>query len=104
MNLYPDMSVNTRSGGHDLIFNGLKVDVKTTKYKSGRLLAAKGKTIADSDIYVLMIGSRPSYTIAGWCKSEELIKNSNLVDLGYGFTYSILKERLTPVEALSKNL
>jgi hypothetical protein len=100
MNLYPDMSINTRSGGYDILMNGLRVDVKTTKYKNGKLLAAKTKKISDSDLYVLVIGERPSYTVVGWCKSEDLIKNSNLVDLGYGLTYCLFKEKLTSIATL----
>jgi hypothetical protein len=104
MNLYPDMSINTRSGGYDILMNGLRVDVKTTKYKNGKLLAAKSKKISDSDLYVLVIGERPNYTIAGWCKSEHLIKNSNLVDLGYGLTYCLFKEKLSSIDAITKNI
>ena len=93
-NVYPDMTINPRSGGYDLIVKGKRVDIKTTKYKTGRLLATKNKKIEDADIYVLVLSEKPSYTILGWCRSEDLIKNSNLVDLGYGLTYAIDQNRL----------
>jgi len=103
-NLYPDMSVNTRSGGHDILINGVRVDVKTTKYKTGMLLASKDKKEHDSDIYVLVIGARPSYSIIGWCRSCDLIKNSNLVDLGYGFSYGLCQNSLYDSNSLIAQL
>lgn len=93
-NLYPDMTIQPRSGGHDLICMNKKIDVKTTRYKTGRLLATKDKNIDDSDVYFLVISDSPNYTIAGWCESKTLIKDDNLVDLGYGLTYAMDQSEL----------
>ena len=103
MNLYPDMSIYPRSGGHDILINGKRVDVKTTRYKSGKLLATKNKTIADSDIYVLIVSNSPKYTIAGFCNASDLIKDDNLVDLGYGLTYAIDQSKLISLQDFLDN-
>lgn len=93
-NLYPDMTINPRSGGYDLIVKGKRVDIKTTRYRTGKLLATKDKKIDDADIYVLVLSDYPKYIILGWCRSEDLIKDNNLVDLGYGLTYAMDQSKL----------
>lgn len=97
LNVYPDMSIDPRKGGFDLMINGSKFDIKTTKYKTGKLLAVRGKKIIDCDYYALIIGYRPSYKIAGICKSTDLIKDNNLVDLGYGLTYCMDQSELKDI-------
>ena len=103
-NLYPDMSLEPRKGGFDLVWNGKKIDIKTTRYKTGKLLATKDKKLEDSDIYALIIKNDQNYTIAGWCYCEELIKNSNLVDLGYGLTYCLSQEKLRNISDLTSRV
>ena len=94
LNAYPDMSIDPRKGGFDLMIDGLKFDIKTTKYKTGKLLAVKSKKIIDCDYYALIVGYRPNYRMAGICKSADLIKDHNLVDLGYGLTYCMDQSEL----------
>jgi len=100
LNLYPDMSIHSRSGGHDLLYFGKKIDVKTTKYKTGKLLAVKSKKTDNADIYVLLTGKRPSYTFAGWSFSHELLSEKNLCDLGYGHTYGLDQKFLRDYQSL----
>lgn len=97
-NIYPDLSTNVRRGGYDCISpKGHKIDVKATKYKTGRLLAVEGKTGGDADIYVLMIGEFPSYRCAGWATSEEMLADDNLIDLGYGPTHALQQSELREI-------
>lgn len=100
MNLYPDMSISPRKGTDDVTLNGKTVDVKTTRYKTGKLLARKTKGETPSDIYVLVVGQCPQYKIIGWCRSTELLCENNLIDLGYGKTYGLEQCALKPVENL----
>lgn len=104
LNLYPDMSIHSRSGGHDILLNGKKIDVKTTKYKTGKLLAVKNKKADSADIYILLIGKRPSYTFAGWSFNYELLSEDNLCDLGYGFTYGLDQRDLKNLSQLLDNI
>lgn len=96
MNLYPDMSISPRKGTDDVIVNGKSVDVKTTRYKTGKLLARKTKGETPSDVYVLVVGQCPEYKIAGWCGSAELLCESNLIDLGYGKHTDLSSVRSSP--------
>jgi hypothetical protein len=102
LNLYPDMSISPRKGSHDVFAFGKTIDVKTTKYKTGKLLARHSKNETPSELYVLVVGQCPSYKIAGWCSGSDLIKDSNLLDLGYGKTYGLEQSALKPVEKIKE--
>jgi hypothetical protein len=89
-NLYPDLSVYPRKGGADLItHNGMKIDVKATRYKSGRLLIHIDKPVEEVDIYVLGIVDGDDVDLVGYIKSAEAIQPQNLNDLGHGSGYVI---------------
>ena len=84
-NLYPDLSVGARSAsqgdenGDARLHCGSVVDVKTTKYSSGRLIAAKWKGANNNiDYYALMVGEFPTYTFRGFMDSSELMKQDRL--------------------------
>lgn len=74
--------------------NGIKVDVKNTKYKSGKLLVRIGKEAEPVDVYALMIGTFPSFTFSGWAKSEQIINPSTIKDLGHGNGYVMTQDEL----------
>ncbi len=98
-NLYPDLSVGARSGGYDaLTKKGYKVDVKTTKYQHGHLLATQKKKNEKTDIYVLMIGDFPTYRFAGFIDKEELFDEKNLKNLGHGTGYAVSQNQLKQYE------
>ena len=89
-NLYPDLSVYPRKGGADLITHkGMKIDVKATRYKSGRLLIHIDKPVEEEDIYVLGIVDGDDVDLVGYIKSAEAIQPQNLNDLGHGSGYVI---------------
>ena len=82
-NCFPDLELKSY-GYYDCIDPEIgTVDVKTTKYKTGKLLAVKGKALKDKipDAYVLMIGEFPEYEYKGWATSNELLNNKNLQSL-----------------------
>jgi hypothetical protein len=84
-NCYPDTSITEKLPFADaLTGNGYFVDVKTTTYQSGHLVAAKWKTGEGVDYYCLVIGNFPEYRIAGYMKKDELLQDSRLKDLGHG--------------------
>ena len=95
INVYPDMSIYPRKGGHDCVTHkNKKINVKSTKYKTGRLLTKMDTNPKDSDYFVLMVGEFPSYEFKGYIESEELIQEKNIIDLGHGPGYGIEQERL----------
>lgn len=95
-NLWPDMSISPRSGGADCVVNGRTVDIKSTRRIDGRLLAVTSKNVKHSDIYVLAIIQDNKVTFPGWAFSDELLDESNLIDLGHGPTYAMSQSRLRP--------
>jgi hypothetical protein len=73
--------------------SGTTVDVKTTKYKTGKLIERKS-TKSKADVYVLVTGEFPVYELVGWVYSVDLFKAENLTDLGHGETYAISQNKL----------
>jgi hypothetical protein len=100
VNVWPDMTIGARRGGHDAILNGLTVDVKTTRVESGHLLATLGKASTASDIYVLVVGTIPSFRIAGWATAHRLLRAENVKDFGHGRGYALGQRDLRPFEQL----
>ena len=94
-NLYPDMTVGPRSGGADFtLSDGKTIDVKATRYKTGRLLATKKKTQQPCDYYVLAVVSDSSVDICGMATKEKLFLEENLINLGHGEGYAISQDNL----------
>ena len=103
-NLYPDLSVYPRKGGADLITHkGMKIDVKATRYKSGRLLIHIDKPVEEVDIYVLGIVDGDDVDLVGYIKSAEAIQPQNLNDLGHGSGYVIEQSNLKKFKELNGN-
>lgn len=104
LNQYPDLSVNPRRGGSDYVsptdspWPGMRVDIKATKRRDGRLLATTNKKSDDAHIYVLAVVDENEVTFVGWAKSEELLVPATLKDLGYGPTHALDQSQLRPME------
>lgn len=96
-NVYPDLSTNIRRGSfYCKLRDGRTVDVKTTTYPRGNLIAIVGKRVANADIYALMIGPAPTFTFAGWAKASDLL-NEPTSELGYGPTHALPQARLEKI-------
>lgn len=74
-NVYPDFSMELRNASSDrgdaLLPTGHTVDVKTTIYPKGKLIAAPSLK-ANHDVYALMTGTFPEYTLRGFISTEFL--------------------------------
>lgn len=89
LNIYPDLSVSVRKGGPDAYWkDGRKIDIKNTPYGEGHLIATL-TTDPKNELYVLMIGSFPTYRYAGYCYSDMLLREESIKDFGYGPTYAL---------------
>jgi hypothetical protein len=93
MNIYPETDP-TAIRKHDCVIDEWLVDVKTTPYANGKLLAHMKKKVTDVDIYVLMSGKWPHYVFCGWAWSKNLIHPSKVRDLGHGKTYMMEQDEL----------
>ena len=68
----------------DITINELIIDVKATKYETGRLIAAEWKDHSSIDYYALVVGKFPKYEIKGLMSTGELITEERLKTLPNG--------------------
>lgn len=100
LNVWPDLTEEIQA--HDLIYNGITIDVKTTKYKTGRLVATLGKKNKACDYYVLLVGECPNYDIKGFAKRENLLSEDTITDLGWGKLHALTQDKLTSLSDFLK--
>lgn len=93
-NVYPDCSIQPRRGGADLIVAGVPIDVKTTRYPNGHLVATRYKQSGDCDVYALLVGQLPTYEVKGFCTEAQLFAMQNIKDLGHGPTRAVAQPDL----------
>ena len=99
MNIYPDLTIGIDIPDFDCIMpSGEKIDVKTTKYRSGHLIATMNKVGHPPDKYVLVIGQFPEYNIVGEITAEKLLRKENIKDFGMGDTYAITQAELETIK------
>jgi hypothetical protein len=70
-----------------VLADGRTVDVKTTVYKTGKLIIRCGKEEKKVDLYALMIGEFPKYTFRGWISYDDVIQDENILQLPQGKSY-----------------
>lgn len=97
LNLWPDLQIE-KVPDHDLILNNITIDVKATKYQTGKLIAATHKKEKACDYYMLMIGSFPEYRCAGFCKKEDILNNNTITNLGWGDLHAVSQDNLQALE------
>ena len=96
LNLWPDLSIRPNKSLSDLIGRkGDRIDVKSTRYKAGRLLIHRDKVVDDVDIYILAIVDVNNVDLVGYISSKDAIQEKNLADIGHGLTYVIPQTMLT---------
>lgn len=94
-NIFFDPTVHARSGTYDCVLKGKRVDVKSTNYPDGKLIATiKGN--ADVDVFVLAVITGNVVRFPGYISAKLLYQDSNLTNLGHGTTYAIDQGMLTP--------
>ena len=101
LNCWPDFQTDD-APDWDLKVGEWTVDVKSTTYPNGKLLARISKTVAPCDIYVLRVGTFPEFRCAGFAFRNEMFAESSVTDLGWGRTYALPQEALQPIEKLDK--
>lgn len=99
MNIYVDMDTNPpEMPAFDCVSRlGVRVDVKSTKYRNGHLIATLRKIKKPPDKYVLVVGEFPSYSVVGEVWAEDLLHEGNLKNFGYGNCYAVTQSELNPI-------
>ena len=92
-NIYPDTEINHTPDEDCVLSNGIKVDVKATKYENGHLLVARWKKPV-VEMYALMVGTFPKYRMAGFMPVKEMLKDFRLKDFGHGQGYAANQKEL----------
>lgn len=100
LNVWPDLADSIQA--HDLVYNGVTIDVKTTKYRTGRLIAALNKKDKPCDYYMLLVGESPTYDIKGFAKREDLLCEETVTDLGWGKLHALSQDKLVPLSDFIK--
>jgi hypothetical protein len=110
-NVYPLLTIGEIDRGFDCWLGGYSVDVKVARKESGNLVASYHLTRVP-DLYVLMVGTFPSYEFRGWTWKEALLQPENVVELirrvktPEGIeekrrkVYSLPQTKLLPIEEL----
>ena len=105
LNVYYDIETDFQASElptHYLICKGKTVDVKTTKYRTGRLIVMPHKKNDQCDLYLLVVGSFPEYSVVGYATYDEIVQEENWGD-PFGRNkpaYFLDQYKLTPVEEL----
>jgi len=99
LNVYPSLVLKP-DAGWDVMYRGKRIDIKTTRYKSGRLLAKLNARDDEVDVYLLVTGTFPEYDIVGYALKDSLLSPKNVIDLGHGKGYGLSQDKLTPIEKL----
>jgi hypothetical protein len=98
---YPDMTVTPRRGGHDVILNGRRWDIKATDKPHHQLLAHPGKSLGDVDRYALAIVVGNVVDLIGWATAGHLLHPSTVTDLGHGPVHALKQDQLQPFPAVA---
>ena len=92
-NTFVDIGLTPRSCSADGIYKGYRYDVKSTKYKSGRLLCTT-KDNPDVDVYILALVDEPNVAIVGYATKAQLRQPQNIINLGHGEGYALTQDQL----------
>ena len=98
-----DTSINLDGDGGetDLYLGNLNVQVKSTKYKTGRLVFNNKKEMA-ADLFVLCYCSEPDLLvqILGYIEKQLIDSVSEVKDLGHGLRIVVEQRHLLPISDL----
>ena len=102
-NVYPDLQFNILSL-YDFMFYNRTLDVKTTKYNDGKLIATLKCAGKKCYLYALMTGNlyeSPTFTFRGFMKGGDFFKEENIDNLGHGEGYMVTQDKLCELEDLN---
>lgn len=101
-NVYPDFVIGPHYSGYDLVYNNLRIDVKTTKYKHGYLQAKLKKKASDCDVFILVQDSSPHFNLEGWTSSVDFLTQDNIKNTGWGDKFTLQADQLRPMDELEQ--
>ena len=93
-NVFPDLTVTPRAGGHDAILNGKTWDIKAVSSPDHRLLCSPEKSLGDADHYALAVVDGAEVELVGWAPAPRLLHPSTVIDLGHGPVHALGRDSL----------
>jgi len=112
-NVYPDMTIEPRSGGHDCTMpSGLRIDVKSCTRRTDHLLVTMKKAgdFQRVDAYALMLcqdagdAVAPEYGFVGWCFYDDILDRACLKTFSTGQSYAKTIDELRPPQDLAASM
>ena len=100
LNVWPDLSEEVAV--HDLTFMNHTVDVKATKYRTGKLIVGLHKKHKACDYYMLMLGTFPEYSLGGFCRKEKILNENTITNLGWGQLHALEQNQLMSLDEFKK--
>lgn len=95
-NLFFDITAKPRRKGYDFLFQGKRIDVKTTDYGNGKLMV-RDIDNTDIDVYVLAVFDGETVSFPGYCSVSRLKAEADRLPNTDGtFRYEMIQEELTP--------
>ena len=94
LNLYPDFQIKEMPKFDLMSGLGNSIDVKSTKYRKGRLVSVLWKKNNPCDVYVLITGEIPVFYYCGYATKEMLFRDENIKNLGHGDGYCMDQHNL----------
>jgi len=95
MNLCADFVVANQSLTHDCVaHDGKTIDVKSTRYETGRLLVTPNKQDCTTQLYVLVVGAPPSFRIIGYASKDEVFDARNYREFNGRWSYILEQSQL----------
>lgn len=86
--------------GKDLWLGDISIDVKSTFYRTGKLLFKNIDSFkADCSVLVCQ-QSHDTFNVVGYCSQKQFQNNSTLIDLGHGVGSALEQDQLHPLEKL----
>jgi hypothetical protein len=101
LNVMPDFTINEKKNPTDLIWNGLTVDVKTTRNPNGAIWVTEYHKKNPCDIYIQVIINDSIGSIKGWIHKSELFTMSEYIS-GNHPSYKLTQNLLKPIEKLTE--
>lgn len=100
-NVWPDLTVGDVCDWDVTLPGGWRVDVKTTNYRTGRLLVHPNKAGKRIDLDALMVGTFPGpYVFRGFIRHADACQPCRLEDVGRGINYVVTQGELCDLAAI----
>ena len=92
-NIHMDLTVKPRAGSYDCLLKNKRIDIKSTRIKTGHLAVKLAKN-EDVDIFVLAIIDGNKVIFPGYAASADVYREDNIKSLGHGNGHCLTQDQL----------